>query len=303
MEKKDVTIFVSSCDLYEDAWMPLLKLLKKQWPECEYPVVLCTEEKEYDCDFMDVKTICTGKNLSWTARIRSVLNRIDTEFVLFLLEDYFLTDRVDVKGFEKALELIRSDSQVGMVHFVPTEMNMPVPENDLEGCYYELPIRKTTFRTRVAITLFRKEYFFKLLYQDENPWQYERESHIRSMFAGYKIIRQDYRKYPPVFPYILDHNAGIGITARKWLPKTKDLFEKNGIYGVNFDNLGFLSNEERTESASKKIQEIGIKQWIFNHFIHPIKVKLRHFWIFQDVINLKKYIKYWSYYQKMDAMR
>ena len=48
-----VTILVSSCDLYEDAWYPFFKLLKIQWPECEqYRIVLNTETKTYNPDFI-----------------------------------------------------------------------------------------------------------------------------------------------------------------------------------------------------------------------------------------------------------
>ena len=182
----DITILVSSCDLYEDAWMPFFKLLKMHWKDCPHPMALITEEKEYDCDFMDVKSIKTGKNISWTERIRYALDQVDTEFVLFFLEDFFLHKDVDVIAFDRALEIIRSQKDVGMIHFTPVEKNMPIiEENNLEEAFYDLPIRKRTLRTRVAVTLFRKEYFLRLLYKDESPWKYERESHIRSMFAGY----------------------------------------------------------------------------------------------------------------------
>lgn len=133
MVKNDVTIFISSCDLYEDAWMPVIALLKKQWPECKYPIVLGTEEKLFDSPLENVQTICAGKNISWTERVRRCLSKIDTEYVLFMLEDYFLFDKVKVEGFEKALDIIRNDKTVGMIHFVPMELNMPTPQNDLGG--------------------------------------------------------------------------------------------------------------------------------------------------------------------------
>ena len=62
-KKDDITILVNSCDLYEDAWYPFFKLLQIQWKDCPYDVVLHTETKVYDCDFMDVRTICTGKEM------------------------------------------------------------------------------------------------------------------------------------------------------------------------------------------------------------------------------------------------
>ena len=303
MKKGEVTILVNSCDLYEDTWYPFFRLLQLQWPECPYKVVLNTETKVYNCPFMDVETINSGNGLSWTARLKYVLNKIDSEFVLFFLEDFFLLEPVKVEAFNKALNIIKENKDVGLIHFTPTEKDMPVPENDLENCFYELPIRKHTLRTRVAVSLFRKEYFLKLLYGDENPWQYERESHIRSMFAGYKIIRQDYSLYPPAFKFYIDPRMGIGITQRKWLKNNKPFFESMGISGVNYDKLGIMTDEvnEQLKKDQSDIKKIGFKEWFYKKVKHPIKRKLRHSWIIQDILNFKKYIKWKKYYKNYNA--
>lgn len=298
MKKGDVTILVNSCDLYEDTWYPFFKLLQLQWPDCPYRIVLHTETKEYNCPFMNVETIKSGSDKSWTARLKYALNEIDSEFVLFFLEDFFLLKEVRTEAFAKALSIIKQNDDVGLVHFTPTEKEMPEPKNDLENCFYELPVRKRTLRTRVAVSLFRKDYFLKLLYGDENPWQYERESHIRSMFAGYKIVRQDYSLYPPTFTYCLDHDIGIGVTSRKWLKNNKTFFESMGIHDVDYDRLGIMTDTVKKELQSEQtdIKKIGFKEWFYKKVKHPIKRKLRHSWLIQDILNFKKYIKYKKYY-------
>lgn len=299
MNNSDVTVLVNSCDLYEDTWYPFFKLLQIQWPDCPYRIVLNTETKKYNCPFMNVETINSGNGLSWTARLKYVLNKIDSKYVLFFLEDFFLQKEVEKDAFSKALSIIEQNDDVGLIHFTPVEKQMPVPENDLENCFYELPVRKRTLRTRVAVSLFRKDYFLKLLYKDENPWQYERESHIRSMFAGYKIIRQDYSLYQPTFYYTLDHDIGIGVTSRKWLKNNKAFFESMGIYDVNYDRLGIMTDEIKEEIQSQKtdIKKIGFKEWFYQKVTHPIKRKIRHLWIVQDIMNAKKYLKYKKYYK------
>lgn len=299
MKNNDVTILVNSCDLYEDTWYPFFKLLHMQWPDCPYRMVLNTETKKYDCPFLNVETVNSGTELSWTARLRYALNQIDSEFVLFFLEDFFLLEPVRTEAFAKALDIIKQNKDVGLVHFTPTEKEMPEAKNNLDKCFYELPVRKRTLRTRVAVSLFRKDYFLKLLYVDENPWQYERESHIRSMVAGYKIIRQDYSLYPPAFTYCLDHDIGIGVTSRKWLKNNKAFFESKGILDVNYDRLGIMTDEVKAQIQEKKkdIKTVGFKEWFYLKFTHPLKRKLRHNWLLQDILNFKKYIKYKRYYK------
>ncbi|MBO4323101.1 MAG: hypothetical protein J5836_00410 [Clostridia bacterium] len=298
----DVTILVSSCDLYEDAWMPFFRLLEKNWQNCEYPKILSTERKVFD--FQGVKTInypfVDERAVSWTERLRYTLNQIKSEYVLWFLDDFFLTEPVDEKGFEKALSLIESDKDIGLIKFLPIEKNTSAPTGDLDSYYCEVPVRKKTFRTRVCVSLFKRKYFLDLLYGDESPWQYERQSHFRSMYAGYKIYQTEHKFYKPVFSYTLDHDFGVGITARKWLPKTRELFEKNGIHGVDFGRLGVLTDEvgKENEREGNGVKKIGLKQFLYNKIVHPIKYKTRHWWWLQDLLNIKTCRKWRKYYKQ-----
>ena len=131
MKKRDVTILVNSCDLYEDTWYPFFKLLQIQWPDCPYRIVLNTETKKYDCPFLNVETINSGNGLSWTARLKYVLNQIDSEFVLFFLEDFFLLEPVRTEAFDKAWSIIKENQDVGLIHFTPIEKEMSEYKNDL----------------------------------------------------------------------------------------------------------------------------------------------------------------------------
>ena len=83
-----VSILVNSCDLYESVWDPFFKLLAIQWPDCPYDMYLNTEHKEYACDFLNVKTVCTGDDVPWSVRIKRALAEIDSEYILFFLGSF-----------------------------------------------------------------------------------------------------------------------------------------------------------------------------------------------------------------------
>ena len=88
---KDFTIIVNSCDKYEDTWFPFFKLMKIHWPCCDnYDIILNTETKQYTCDFMKLRTINGGTSATWSERLKNILEQIDTEFVLFFLDDFFI---------------------------------------------------------------------------------------------------------------------------------------------------------------------------------------------------------------------
>lgn len=240
---EEITILVNSCDKYEDAWLPFFKLLKIQWPDCGYNIALSTETKKFECDFLGVRTINCPVGLSWTARLKHTLNQIDSEYVLFFLEDFFLLEKVRTDIFDKAVSLIKSDENIGLITFNKRAYGAEFPaKTDLDKCFTELK-KSHKARTNVLVGLWRKEYFLKLITGDEDPWEYEKNSNIRSRYAGYKIYTQDYGVSEATFRYCMNPKDGFGITQGKWLRNNKRFFEENGIFDVNYENLGMFENE------------------------------------------------------------
>lgn len=312
MKEKNVTILVNSCDKYEDAWDPFFKLLKVQWPDCPYDMVLSTETKSYKCDCFDVRTVNSPTELSWSARLKNVLNQIDTEYVLFFLEDFFLLKKVRTDIFERALSLIESNPEIGLITFNKRRWGSSFPEEtDYEKCFVELK-KKVKNRTNVLVSLWRKEYFLKLIYEDENPWEYEINSNIRSRYAGYKVYTQNYEASSPAFRYCVNPADGYGIMQGKWLRKNRELFEANGIYGVNYDNLGVFETdtsyeEARDESLRKKAKrEADQKEYLKSQKLsvrikenaYNLYKRIKKSFIANKIAYWKTCVRYFKYYRK-----
>ena len=103
-ELDKVSLLVSSCDLYEDAWNPFFQLIYRNWPQHPNNIFLLSEEKTFNCDYMNIETINTKKGTPWTERLRFALDKIDTEYVLFSLEDYFVHAYVNNEAFIDAVK-------------------------------------------------------------------------------------------------------------------------------------------------------------------------------------------------------
>ena len=70
--KNKCIVLVNSCDAYSDTWYPFFKLLKKYWPNREFPVFLNTESKKYE--YEDIVKIAKEQDMSIsdvTAHIQS----------------------------------------------------------------------------------------------------------------------------------------------------------------------------------------------------------------------------------------
>lgn len=243
MIKKNVTILVNSCDKYEDAWTPFFKLLKIQWPECPYDIVLSTETKTFNCDCFDVRTINSSPELSWSSRLKNVLNQIETEYVLFFLEDFFLLEKVQTECFYAALELLENNADLSLVQFPSIEPDyVPCEKANNNSDIFEKVKLLKQYRAKVMVSLWRRSDFEYLIFENENPWICERETSIRSTACNKKIIKQNYNISIPAFFYHINPRMGYGITGGKWLKNNKPFFEKKRILGVNYDNLGIEYN-------------------------------------------------------------
>jgi len=236
-----------------------------------------TEEKTFHCDCMEVQTIATGKGMCWTDRLRYALKKIDSEYVLFSLEDYFVFDKVNEEGFLDALEEMEKNPKWGGVYFHPIKRANTYPQRFEKDKAYLKTKRLRKGRTNMMIILYRKAFLEKLLVVKEDAWAFEGNSNIRSIVAGYDVIHYRINDSAPIFKYYNKFIDGVGITSRKWLNRTHEIFEMNGITDVNYDNLGVLTSEnayiDPTDPRSKKSkkQRLPFKDFIYYYIKRPIK--------------------------------
>lgn len=249
MDKK-VSILVNSCDLYEDVWNPFFSLLKIQWSDCPYDIYLNTENKNYICDFLDIKTISTGKEKNWTARIKAALDEIESDYIIFMLEDFFLLEQVDNSKLDAVISEIQNNSDVGFVFFTPIGVRYDIEYKP--NTLFSDVSKYADYRVNACLGLWKKEFLLQMLYLDGSPWEFEHNATRLSWLSNNRccVINPDYSS---IFTYSILPSEGYGITQKKWLPKNKELFSKYNIH-VNFSTLGFLekSNTQKETQQSEK---------------------------------------------------
>ena len=267
----DVTILINGCDKYQDAWEPFIKLLYIQWKDCPYPIVLNTESIDYEGAYSEnVTTIHPEEsNMSWSERLRGCLEKIDTEFVLFMIEDYFIQHPVSTEVFEHALSLMQTDKRIGMAALSYGKTN--VKTDGFEDAYFYSRIINKQNMIWCRINLYRKDYLQKLIRNHETVWEFEEFAPYRAKKQPYYIIQQK-SSVPECFTFYMKVEQGYGITRGKWLPKNVELFEKYGIQ-INYERLGFL--ETNTNKQQNPVQSKGAVREALYKIKHWIKIKKR----------------------------
>lgn len=240
--KKDVSLVVSSCDKYEDAWYPYFELLKKYWPEHPQKIYLITEEKGFSCSDLDIQVCNYDKSLTWSERLYLTLNQIESKYIIFSLEDFFLLGNVNQARIEECIGWMEENSQIAVCRlFSSNHPNLKITEK-----YKDFYIADNTvgFRLDTQVALWNREVLMSFIDLKENPWQFEQNGTKRIMNTSKIFLwhKSDdlYPMEDKIFPYRIEQAYGYGIAWGHWLWENKKWFRKNGINNVCY-RLGTLS--------------------------------------------------------------
>ena len=241
---ENLSIVVSSFDAYEDLWNPFFTLLKQYWPECEkLPIYLGTDTKKYHHEGLNILTPLSDipeDYSSWSKCLIEILKRVETDFVLFFLDDFFLWKEVDNGRIERILGYMKHNPKMGFVCLkqdVTDESGPAWHQNALECEYPELHYRKKGFPYRISTqaSLWRKDYLLKLLRAHETAWQFEVRANIRANFYKEKMygVKESIFSYP----------GGGFVWKGKVLNEYKDSFPEK-LVGCIKQKRGYITKEE-----------------------------------------------------------
>jgi hypothetical protein len=162
----NLSIFIASCDAYTDAWPAFFHFFFKYWPDCPYPIYLATQTKV----FSDARvTTLTTNEIDWAVNVRRALEQINTEYILYLQEDYFLRGPISNEVIERLKNTLISN-QAACLRLYPA----PGPNQKFKNETEIGAIKpNTSYRLSLQAALWHKQTFYDLIRENESPWQLE----------------------------------------------------------------------------------------------------------------------------------
>ena len=187
--ESSIPLIVSSCDKCSDLWQPFFYLVKKNWPDFNSKVYLCTDSKTFAYEGFDIccpLRMPTGS--TWSENMITLLKGMDDEYVLLMLEDFWLKEKVDEAQLHQCEKIILSDPVIGFICLVHQLDSSP--ENPISDRYPNLIEygRHTPYRVTTQAGLWRRDYLLSLLRKHESAWWFE-------MFGSKRSRRYDYHSY------------------------------------------------------------------------------------------------------------
>jgi hypothetical protein len=184
-----VSVLYMSCKKYSDLWIEYFKLFRRYWPACPFKIKILTDMDGPNVDGVEI--LRSGKDVSWSDNLLFALERIDSPYVLMLLDDFFIMDHVQhdwvMKRIQWAVE--HDHNYLRLCSYPPKPVGMamddvgPLPK----GAHY---------RNSTRFPLWKRETLRRLVLRGESAWEFEVNGSVRSdEFDGFYAAYTDPFKY------------------------------------------------------------------------------------------------------------
>lgn len=243
MRFRKLTVLVNSCDAYEDLWMPFFTLLKKYGNLSGVQILLNTESRFFSMEGLEIECIHTPAGEKYGKRILNALSHVKTEYVLMMLDDFFLRRPLVTDEIEKILGWMDADKQV--VCFNSEKVNCYAPyEKEKYPGYIRIP-PANSYACNMQAAIWRTDALKRYWRPDVSPWEWEEYcSLLTARFKSDKLYCSaentvgwiDYGHY---------QTGDLWAVVRgKWvLSDVKPLFERENIC-VDFSQRGLYLLDE-----------------------------------------------------------
>ena len=211
-----VAVLVSSCDSFFDAWRPFTVLFRKFWPDCPFKIFLIVNQLRIRSSLL--QPIAVGPDRGWSSNLQLALTQITHPYVLYIQEDYFLTEPVQRNqlgaDFESALEsdadslCFRARTHIDQ-GFAPINERFGVVPRDSDG------------RTRCQVTLWKRTALQSIMRSDETAWNFEARGSERT--TDLRILSYAHRANAPI-RYVMS-----AISRGLWMPEALVLCREHRI--------------------------------------------------------------------------
>ncbi|MDE8332116.1 hypothetical protein PT251_00490 [Erysipelothrix rhusiopathiae] len=243
-----MTLLVCSCDSYEDLWFPFFKLLKKNWPELNTRIVLNTETKKFNYTGLNIETLNTNMNYkrnTYGERMIKHLERIDTEYIFLMLDDFFLRDSVDETLIDEYIDILDNDSTLATINFDPNNRG-GAETSDFR--LKELP-RVAPYKLNMQAGIWRKEALIKYWSDLDSPWQWEIFGNYQTFDGKDRFYHIKDKQFSPI-NYGL-RKGGWAVYRGKWVKDdVETLFSENDIE-IDYDIRGVFDNDSTALFSDK----------------------------------------------------
>ena len=222
---EDLAIVCFSCDKNDEVWPVFYACLNKYWPN--HPkTYLLTETKYYPL----MKTINHDYPLDkWTTRIYKSLEDIPQNKIIFICDDCFLDEKVNIKKLQDCLNLLNKNN----IAYINFELSFDSHDGDSIYKGFKKKMSDSSYRLSLLCGIWNKDKLMNILkYKEQSPWQLENSQYMNG-YSSYQVTGDK------VLSWFRDGPMMCGAKySGKWSRDLPAFLEKEGLK-MDLDKKGF----------------------------------------------------------------
>lgn len=257
---EELAIYVSSFDGYKDLWDNFFRIFEIYWPECSVKVYLVNNEESYIRE--NITVLNTGAERNWFYRTNLSLSQISEKYILFMLEDYLISKKVEEGDISEIISFMKENK----IYYYRLSKNklketgkrvLGIPGNTP----YPISLQPAIWE-REKLILFLNEI------DRSTPWDFE-EHFVKKYKNSAGIIEKICYDNRDLLGY------KNGVLRGKWIPSTLKYYRRKGII---IDTKG---RKTLKKSMDLKFQ---ISEIISGMFSYEIKERIKKI---LDILHIK----------------
>lgn len=163
-----LTMLISSCEAYSDLWENHMILLNENWSDRTIDTVVVTD-KVHEGILERASIFNAGDKLEMPQRIKKYIERVDTEYVLLTLDDYYVDKPIDNKKIIRAIKIMDKFS-LDYLRFWPYPHEKKRMEGVKNAFWIEL---QGNYKVNLYPAIWRKSFLENTIQSSLSAWEYE----------------------------------------------------------------------------------------------------------------------------------
>jgi hypothetical protein len=163
----NISVLIGTCDAYSPLWRNFDILFQRYW-QLPTKNILVSETEIFSNNHY--QTVTPGKK-PWGERVLESLELIDTEYVFFILDDYYLTESFTQEFIDDHIKILEKHNAVKIM----TDIDYGEPIYYLEHIEEDLYKFKMTsdYLNSIQPAIWKTSYLKQVLKPDYSPWDFE----------------------------------------------------------------------------------------------------------------------------------
>ena len=219
-----VSVVVTSCDHFSECWEPFIKSIDKHWGDCPWDINIISNYQSIKSE--KVKFINVGEDKGWASNLKVALKQIDSNYIIYLHEDYFLNGKVNSEIINEHIIYCANNNVDYLRLFGPF-----FDQFSITGTNYSLSPKSKSYRLCLRNSIWKKESFEKLLIDGSSAWEFEWyiEKYISNNNLSIKSYVLQSQYYPSQAIPSLEHTA---VHKGMWTQQGYDFLKENGFENI-----------------------------------------------------------------------